>query len=170
MSGTDAGLQLASGDHARAMAVMSRDLIEPGLGWTYQPERIRRLLRDPDVTGVVIERAGQLAGFGMMSFGDEHTHLLLLAVRPAHQRCGLGRRIVAWLLASAAAAGAASVHVELRSSNRGAFAFYRALQFAETIRVAGYYRGAETAIRMLRLLRPPSRTSPRWQPPAPGRH
>ena len=46
-----------------------------------------------------------------------------------------------------------SIHVELRADNSGAFAFYRALGFVETLRVPGYYSGRVTAIRMLRMLR-----------------
>jgi len=45
-----------------------------------------------------------------------------------------------------------SVHVELRASNEAALSFYRATGFAETFRVPGYYRGRETAVRMIRLL------------------
>jgi len=34
-----------------------------------------------------------------------------------------------------------------------AYTFYRALGFSETIRVPGYYRGRESALRMIRMLR-----------------
>ena len=57
---------------------------------------------------------------------------------------------------SAATAGVASIHVELRARNTGAHAFYRAIGFAETLRVPGYYSGRETAIRMIRMLRTPA--------------
>ena len=63
--------------------------------------------------------------------------------------------MIEWLLASAQVAGVSSVHVELRASNAPAYAFYRALGFVETIRVPGYYRGRETALRMIRMLRIP---------------
>ncbi len=147
------------------MAVMSRDLIEAGLGWTYQPDRIRRLLDDAEVVSVVARRHEQFAGFGIMRFGDDHAHLTLLAVRPAHQRSGIGRRIVDWLLESAAVAGSASIHVEMRAQNKAAFAFYRALEFSETLRLTGYYSGRETAIRMLRMLRLPHPAPEPWRPP-----
>jgi ribosomal protein S18 acetylase RimI-like enzyme len=87
-----------------------------------------------------------------MRFGDTRAHLVLLAVQSEHQRRGIGRRLVLWLLESARVAGITSIHVELRMSNMPAFAFYRALGFAETIRVHGYYRGRETARRMIRML------------------
>jgi ribosomal protein S18 acetylase RimI-like enzyme len=58
-----------------------------------------------------------------------------------------------WLIASARVAGIASMHVELRENNVPALAFYRSMRFCETFRVSGYYRGRETAVRMLRMLR-----------------
>ncbi len=88
-----------------------------------------------------------------MRFGDERAHLVLLAVQPAHQRRGIGRRLLEWQLESALVAGLTSVHVELRASNAAAYAFYRSAGFAETFRVPGYYGGRETALRMIRLLR-----------------
>jgi ribosomal-protein-alanine N-acetyltransferase len=94
-------------------------------------------------------------GFAIMRFGDERAHLILLAVQPAHQRHGVGRRLVDWLVQSALVAGMSSVHVELRAGNAPALAFYRSLGFAETFRVPGYYRGRETALRMIRMLRAP---------------
>jgi ribosomal-protein-alanine N-acetyltransferase len=81
---------------------------------------------------------------------------MLLAVRPDVRRRGIARRLVEWLVTSAATAGVATIHVELRAGNAGAYALYRTLGFEETLRVPGYYAGRETAIRMLRLLRAPS--------------
>jgi ribosomal-protein-alanine N-acetyltransferase len=81
---------------------------------------------------------------------------MLLAVHPDFRRRGVARQIVQWLVTSAATAGVATIHVELRAGNAGAYALYRSLGFAETLRVPGYYAGRETAIRMLRLLRTPA--------------
>jgi len=39
------------------------------------------------------------------------------------------------------------------------------ISIAETLRLERYYRGRETAIRMMRLLRPPGLTAERWTPP-----
>jgi ribosomal protein S18 acetylase RimI-like enzyme len=60
----------------------------------------------------------------------------------------------------------ASVHVELRADNRPAYALYRRTGFTETLRLQGYYRGRETAIRMMRLLRLPGIVPQPWNPPA----
>ena len=146
-------LHFAERDEAATLAAMSRDLIETGLGWQYQAKRIRELFADPNAVTLVARSGATVAGFAVMTFGDEHAHLVLLAVRPVYQRHGIARRLIKWLIESAATAGIVSIHVELRASNQAAYRLYRSLEFAETLRLPGYYRGRETAIRMLRLLR-----------------
>ncbi|MEO8346831.1 MAG: GNAT family N-acetyltransferase [Betaproteobacteria bacterium] len=153
MSTQDITLQLAGQHDAALLAAMSRDLIEAGLGWRYRAESIGKLIEDAEMVTLVARSGEALAGFGIMKIGDERAHLILLAVRPEFQRRGIGQRIVHWLQESAAIAGVVSIHVELRAGNTAAYAFYRGLGFAETLRLPGYYSGRETAIRMLRLLR-----------------
>lgn len=164
-------LRLARRRDAQAIALMSRDLIEAGLGWQYQPERIGRLIDNPATTALLACEGEQPAGFAIMEFGDEHAHLVLLAVQPARRRRGAGRRMLEWLLESALTAGIASVHLELRAGNEAARAFYRAMGFAETILVPGYYGGREAALRMVRVLRAPGPPPPvDWWPLSLGRH
>ncbi len=159
MSTQDITLQFASHRDAEALSAMSRDLIEAGLGWRYREESIIRLIDDAETVALVARSAETLAGFGIMNIGDERAHLILLAVRPGYQRRGIGHRMVRWLVDSAATAGVASVHVELRAANAAAHALYRGAGFAETLRLPGYYSGRETAIRMMRLLRAPGGTA-----------
>ena len=165
MTAAAIALRIAQPDDAKAIALMSRDLIEAGLGWKYEPERIRRAMHDRDTVTLVACDRGQLVGFAIMEFGDERAHLVLLAVRPTHRRHSVGRRLIEWLIESAATAGLASVHLELRSSNEAARAFYRAMGFSETIVVPGYYRGKESAMRMVRVLRVPGPLPFNWRPP-----
>lgn len=146
-------LGLARTSDATHLAALARDLVEAGLGWGYRPRRIAALIHDADTVTLVARGPTRPLGFAIMHFGDERAHLILLAVEPAHQRRGVARRLVTWLIDSALVAGMSSVHVELRASNVPALAFYRALGFVETIRVPGYYQGRETALRMLRMLR-----------------
>jgi len=99
-----------------------------------------------------------------MEFGDERAHLVLLAVRPAQRRMGIGRHLVDWLVESARTAGIASLHLELRAGNEAARGFYRAMGFDETIVVPGYYRGREAALRMIRVLRAAGPVPYTWRP------
>jgi [ribosomal protein S18]-alanine N-acetyltransferase len=146
-------LRLARADDAHALALMSRELIETGLAWRYTPQRMRALIGEPETTALVACDAAQLRGFAVMQFGDEHAHLVLLAVQAAHQRRGIGRQLHRWLLASARVAGMASIRLELRADNGTALAFYRSLGYAPTQDVPGYYDGKVAARRMRLPLR-----------------
>jgi len=168
-------IRLAEPRDAQAIALMSRDFIEAGLGWKYDAPRVLRAIRDRETLAVVAceggktPRGGAVNGFAIMECGDERAHLVLLAVRPSHRRTGIGKRMLEWVLESARTAGIASVHLELRSSNEAARRFYRAMGFYETVLVPGYYRSGEGrkegALRMLRVLRVPGPLPAAWQPP-----
>jgi ribosomal-protein-alanine N-acetyltransferase len=133
----DVTLRLARRADAPTLATMSRDLIETGLGWHYRPERVARYLVDPETVIVVACDRGRIVGYAIMQLFDVHAHIVLLAVRPSHQERGIGRRITEWLVATAATAGVASLHVELRANNRTALAFYQAMGSLETLRLEG---------------------------------
>ncbi|HKQ28334.1 MAG TPA: GNAT family N-acetyltransferase [Burkholderiales bacterium] len=133
-------VRIAEPRDAQAIAMMSRDFIEAGLGWKYDAARVMRAIRDRETLAVVACEGGKastgaggrgaLTGFAIMEFGDERAHLVLLAVRPSHRRLGIGQRLLEWLLESARCAGMASIHLELR---RGA-ARRAALQLVAEIR------------------------------------
>jgi len=161
-------LGLARPGEAAALARMSRDFIETGLGWTYRAPRMATLIGDRAATALVARDDARPVGFAIMRFGDERAHLVLLAVDPARRRRGIAKRMLHWLVESASAAGIASIHVELRAGNRAAYELYEAAGFAETFRVPGYYQGAEAAVRMIRVLRVPGIAVPEWHPPALG--
>lgn len=169
-------LRIAEPGDAQPIAEMSRDLIESGLGWRYDPAHIQRAMRRRET--VVLAAAGRqtyvaserplLSGFAIMDFGDERAHLVLLAVQPAQRRRGIGRRLVEWLIESALTAGMASVHLELRADNAAGRRFYRALGFSETVLTPRYYDGREAAMRMIRVLRAPGPLPLAWRPPVLG--
>ncbi len=163
VTSTNLTLRPAQARDVEPIAIMSRELIESGLGWRYRPDKIRRLIRDPDTVVLVATNHERVWAFAVMEFGDERAHLVLLAVHPAHRRQGTGRRMIGWLLESAATAGIASVHLEVRAGNAVAHAFYRALGFVDTQLIAGYYRGQESAIRMMRVLLPQSPVISPWK-------
>ena len=179
-------IRLAEPRDAQAVALMSRDFIESGLGWKYDAPRVLKAIRDRETLAIVAAEGGKpaagitgtaavaaardaLAGFAIMELGEERAHLVLLAVRPSHRRLGIGQRMLEWLLESARVAGMASVHLELRAGNDAARRFYRAMGFYETVLVPGYYRSGEGkkegALRMLRVLRVPGPVPYTWRPP-----
>lgn len=150
---------------AGRIAAMSRDLIEAGLGWSWGPDRVARSIANKDTSTLLACERDRVVAFAIMYFGDEHAHLNLLAVRPSHQRLGIGKHMVGWLIESAYAAGIATIHLELRAANTAARSFYRSLGFTESAYIPGYYRGREMALRMVRVLRRPGAPLPVWSAP-----
>ncbi|MEJ2347069.1 MAG: GNAT family N-acetyltransferase [Gammaproteobacteria bacterium] len=159
--------RLATPADAPAIAALSRDLIESGLGWSWTPMRVARNIRDRDTVVVAAGAPDRMAGFAIMYFAMEEAHLTLLAVRPDRRRAGLGSRLVRWLEASALTAGIGIVHLEARASNAGARAFYERLGYRCVERLHGYYRGREDALHMTHDLWAPSTDGRRSAPQPP---
>ncbi|MDX1513689.1 MAG: GNAT family N-acetyltransferase [Gammaproteobacteria bacterium] len=137
---------------ATGFALMARDLVELGLGWTWTAPRIARHIRSPDSVVLAARAGNRIAGFAIMRFGNEEAHLDLLAVKPAFRRAGTGRRLMEWLEESALVAGVSVIYLEVRENNAEARAFYEALGYCRVRRLSGYYRGRETAVCMARDL------------------
>ena len=165
MSGMSAGrIRLARAEDSAAIARMSRDEIETGLGWSWRPQRVLGSIRDPNTLAIVFG-PNQVEGFCITQFAEEIGHLSLLAVEVKLRRHGRGRQLVAWMLSSARVAGLATIHVEMRTTNLAARAFYRSLGFEDAGVVAGYYRGVESALRMVFSLRSRHLPEISWEPP-----
>lgn len=145
-------LQLATPAEVLAIARMSRDLIERGLGWSWTPRRVLYSVVDPQTNVLVALEASRLVGFGIMKYLEDEAHLLLLAVYPAAARRGVGSALLAWLEKAATTAGLGQVYLEARGSNAAARAFYRRAGYAEIQHLPGYYQGREPAVRMAKDL------------------
>jgi [ribosomal protein S18]-alanine N-acetyltransferase len=145
-------IRLATAQDVALIAHMSRDFIEHGLGWSWTPARVLAAVNDRCTNAAVLGERGELAGFGIMHYGDESAHLALLAVRPDQQQRGLGALLLAWLEKPAVVAGIERIRVEARADNPNAIGFYRKQGFAECSRIAGYYRGAIDAVRLEKRL------------------
>jgi [ribosomal protein S18]-alanine N-acetyltransferase len=153
-------IRLARRAEARTIAVMSRDLIETGLGWSWTPRRILRNIRDRNSNVIVAVADGRVIAFALMRYLDEEAHLLLFAVLPQRRRSGVGTALIEWLEKTALVAGIGTIHLEVRARNSDARRFYRHLRYEECETVRGYYRGVEAAVRMRRRLWPALNTNP----------
>jgi [ribosomal protein S18]-alanine N-acetyltransferase len=145
-------IRLACEADAQAIACMSRDCIEYGLGWSWRPARVRRSIADASTNVVVCRDVLGLAGFGIMKYGDEEAHLLLLAVDFRRRRRGVGSALLSWLESSARTAGLGVIRLETRRSNLAAQAFYSRLGYREIARVPGWYQGVEDGVRFAKDL------------------
>jgi ribosomal-protein-alanine N-acetyltransferase len=161
-------LGLARVSEAPLLAQMSRDYIEHGLNWRWQTAQIRGLIRDKesaalcartqplrqhDPIGPTAYRYGDVLGFGIMTYGLETAHLMLLAVLPRARRRNIASNLLDWLEETAITAGVSRIELEVRAANTGARSFYRERGYHERDYLAGYYSGQESAFRMARNLR-----------------
>ncbi len=136
---------------AQAIAAMSRDWIEHGLGWSWTAARVSQAVSDPSTNVAVLAQGDQLEGFGIMQYlDDDAAHLVLLAVSPVLRHQGMGRQLLAWLEQSAYVAGSTSIRLECRADNINAIAFYRHLGYRQVDTVKGYYEGRVNAVRLLK--------------------
>jgi [ribosomal protein S18]-alanine N-acetyltransferase len=104
---------------------------------------------------VVAPPGATLAGFVLFAQVADECEILDFAVEPAARRHGLGARLLAVALTEAGTRGAKHCFLEVRASNTGAQAFYRAAGFVEDGRRKDYYRsgtGREDALLMNREL------------------
>jgi [ribosomal protein S18]-alanine N-acetyltransferase len=146
-------VSLAVPDDAPAIARMSRDHIEHGLGWSWTGSRVRGAIADAATNVAVIHDVDLVVAFGIMQYGDVSAHLALLAVAPSQQGNGLGGALLSWLEKCALTAGIETIRVEARSDNPGAMTFYRKQGYRQVETRAGYYRGVIDAIRFEKKLR-----------------
>lgn len=97
----------------------------------------------------VIEDAGAIAGYAILSAAAGEAHLLNLCIAPERQSAGLGTRLLSGMLAVARGLRVQRVFLEVRPSNAPALALYDRAGFNEIGRRPGYYpahRGREDAI------------------------
>jgi ribosomal-protein-alanine N-acetyltransferase len=146
-------VQVASPEHAAQIADMSREYIEYGLGWWWTERRVLKEIRNPETNVVVVAPDLQVRGFGIMSYGDDHAHLLLLAVLPQYRRQGIASAVVKWLEASARAAGSERIQVECRRSNAPARNLYLDHGYHEKVIESAMYRQSEDGIRLEKWVR-----------------
>jgi [ribosomal protein S18]-alanine N-acetyltransferase len=153
------GIRLASGADAPAIADMSRQYIEYGLGWSWTAARIAAAIQDESTNVAVVHLSDGVVAFGIMHYGERTAHLALLAVHPMRRKQGIATRLVSWLEKCADTAGIERVSVEARSDNPAAIAFYQKHGYAQVDRLAKYYRGVLDAVRFEKTLRAPIRES-----------
>ncbi|MGO8828378.1 MAG: ribosomal protein S18-alanine N-acetyltransferase [Steroidobacteraceae bacterium] len=103
----------------------------------------------------VIEVAGDLSGYGIMSMGAGEAHILNVCIRDEYRCRGLARKILLYLLDRARNAGMYEAFLEVRPSNTAAARLYHSLGFEQVGVRRGYYQatvGREDAAVLRRIL------------------
>lgn len=107
-------------------------------------------------TSLVLDHAGKVVGYGIMSVAAGEAHLLNLALSEAARGLGNGRLLLTHLMDLAAAAGADGMYLEVRPSNVRALALYQNTGFDMIGHRRGYYRargGTEDAVVLVHRFR-----------------
>ncbi len=105
----------------------------------------------------VIEAAGEIAGYGIMSTGAGEAHILNVCVRQECRGHGFARKILVYLIERARNAGMYEAFLEVRPSNTAAARLYDSLGFEQVGVRRGYYQatnGREDAAVLRRILAP----------------
>ncbi|HEY6126468.1 MAG TPA: GNAT family N-acetyltransferase [Steroidobacteraceae bacterium] len=146
-------VRLARLADAAEIAAMSRDYIERGLPWTWTEARVANAILDADTNVVAARESDALLGFGIMYYTSDDAHLLLFAVRRAHQRRGVGSAILRWLEDVARAAGSRRIRVECLRENSAARNFYCEQGYHELVITRKFYRGLKDGVHLEKWLR-----------------
>lgn len=90
----------------------------------------------------VVEVAGQVGGYAIMSCGAGEAHVLNICIRSDLRSAGIGRRLMKFLLERARAAGMQDVFLEVRPSNPIAIRLYESLGFTRIGVRKAYYQAS----------------------------
>ena len=83
--------------------------------------------------------SSEILGYGGLWVQVDELHVIVMAVRPAWRRQGLGARILRALIRQGKDLGCVSATLEVRAGNLAAQALYRRFGFHEEGRRRGYY-------------------------------
>lgn len=123
------------------MVIMGR-AFAPCFGEAWTRSQCAGILPMHGVTLTIADRGGMAIGFALARTVMDESELLLLAVDPVAQGAGVGRQLLDHFLAQSRAAGAATIHLEVRDGNTAAQLYSRA-GFQIVGRRKDYYKSAD---------------------------
>ncbi len=130
------------------IAELSASEIESGLGWSWNPNRVRAAINHPRTVVLVAKVRSQFSGFGIMNYYEGRANLSLLAVINKFRNRGIGTKLVAELQKVAERNEIENLYIQVRESNLGAKLFYEKLGYEMIDLAKGYYRKKENAVIM----------------------
>ena len=139
-------IRIADGKSTDLSAVMTimNGAFSPKFGEAWTRSQCAGILPMAGVSLFVAHDNGheQPVGFSLFRTVADEAELLLLAVDPAHQHRGIGRRLLEQFVEQARASGVRRVHLEVRDGNP-AVQMYRRAGFRPAGRRPKYYRGSD---------------------------
>lgn len=125
----------------RLVDALMREGFDPRYGEAWTQNQCLGILSLPGVWLTVAELAGEPAGFALARIAADEAELLLLAVRPAMRRRGVGAALLRGIIADCRERKAGVLHLEVRAGN-GAIALYERQGFRKVGVRRDYYRGS----------------------------
>ncbi len=116
------------------------------LGGLWTPAQWQRELEDDRRPGLGLWRRGELQAMASGWLVVDELHITLVAVAPDQRRQGLGRLVLAGLLAAGRQGGAERATLEVASRNGAARALYGDCGFRDAGIRRGYYRNGDDAL------------------------
>lgn len=89
---------------------------------------------------IVLERDGDVAGYGILSVAAGEAHILNLCIEPAFRSHGYGERLLDDMLFRARTASVREIFLEVRPSNENALALYKKKGFYKVANRPAYYQ------------------------------
>jgi len=126
-------------DLREVMSVMDSSF-DPNFGEAWTLSQCAGLLPLPGVWLTLARQNETVSGFALARLVADEAELLLLAVKPADQRHGIGRMLLEHFEDEAAARGAVRLHLEVREGNH-ALSLYEQAGFGLVGRRRDYYSG-----------------------------
>jgi ribosomal-protein-alanine N-acetyltransferase len=133
---------MRSEDLDAVMEIERRSFPEP---WT--PGLFLHELKVPFSKTILAWRGDAIVGYICRWLVGDEVHILNIAVRPETRQSGIGRALVALVMAEAEQVRAAVVTLEVRRENEAAIALYRTFGFTERgVRRNYYARGHDAVV------------------------
>lgn len=89
----------------------------------------------------VMELAGEIAGYSVVSIGAGEAHLLNLSIAAQWQHRGLGRELLRFMIELVRGLAVRKIYLEVRPSNLGGRRLYASAGFDEVATRRDYYPG-----------------------------
>ena len=92
---------------------------------------------------IVLERDGDVTGYGILSVAAGEAHILNLCVEPAFRSHGYGERLLDEILFRARTSSVREIFLEVRPTNENAMALYKKKGFHQVANRPAYYQANE---------------------------
>jgi ribosomal-protein-alanine N-acetyltransferase len=116
------------------------DAFDPRFGEAWTPSQCLGMVALPGVWFSIAWSGNRPVGFALARTVADEAELLLLAIRPAARRSGIGTALLRSIVADAHERGADVLHLEVRANNE-AVRLYRNEGFKKIGERRDYYRG-----------------------------